>query len=393
MPRQPRATEDHMKNIIACLKPAIALLQEVQDAFATPFVQAILNTTISLATAIQNVKKNKDKCIQLTEHVHQVLYALVDLHVKSETPGSLPPATLDHVGKFMEYGLSGTMHKICTFVEAQGGNRIKSFFRQSEITSLLKDCQTGMQHALVVFGVGVLRHEIHIPAHCAMMTAEKLQEELLDLISSFSCGTTSDRASSLPSQAPFMAQNLSKKMSFAMLPAKPKIFHGRESELTKIIQMFTQDYVRVSILGAGGMGKSSLAKAILHHPEITAKYENRFFVPCDAASTTREKSNKPIIQYFSGQPASFLILDNLETAWEPLSSRNSVEELLSLLTDINNLALLITMWGAERPAKVRWNRPFLPPLEPLYQPKLRETYLWTLQMMFTTRKRLTSSSN
>jgi hypothetical protein len=142
-----------------------------------------------------------------------------------------------------------------------------------------------------------------------------------------------------------------------MLPAKPKIFHGRESELTKIIQMFTQDYVRVSILGAGGMGKSRLAKAILHHPEITAKYEDRFFVPCDAASTSTEivaligahiglkpgkDLTKPIIQFFSGQPVSFLILDNLETAWEPLASRNSVEELLSSLTDINNLALLVS---------------------------------------------------
>jgi hypothetical protein len=54
-------------------------------------------------TAFQNVKKNKDECIQLMEHIHQVLYALVNLHTKSETPGSLPPDTLLHVGEFMEY--------------------------------------------------------------------------------------------------------------------------------------------------------------------------------------------------------------------------------------------------------------------------------------------------
>lgn len=53
--------------------------------------------------ALQNVKKNKDECIQLMEHIHQVLYALVNLHMKSETPGSLPPDSLLHVGKFMEY--------------------------------------------------------------------------------------------------------------------------------------------------------------------------------------------------------------------------------------------------------------------------------------------------
>ncbi|KAJ7813699.1 hypothetical protein B0H14DRAFT_2604707 [Mycena olivaceomarginata] len=62
MPRQPRATEDHMKNIIAC-ELAIALLQEVQDALQH-VCTSNLEPTISLATPssltyFQNVKKNK----------------------------------------------------------------------------------------------------------------------------------------------------------------------------------------------------------------------------------------------------------------------------------------------------------------------------------------------
>ncbi|KAJ6483410.1 hypothetical protein C8R45DRAFT_830302, partial [Mycena sanguinolenta] len=60
-----------------------------------------------------------------------------------------------------------------------------------------------------------------------------------------------------------------------------------------------------------------------------------------------------------------LILDNLETTWEPLKSRNGTEDLLSNLTDIPQLGLIVTMRGAEHPAKVRWTRPFLPALAPL----------------------------
>jgi hypothetical protein len=116
MPHQPTITELRINDIIICLKPAVTLLNEVDHSFGTPFVQAIANTTLALIGTIQvgdfcntlhqadmvvqNVKKNKDECIQLMEHVHQVLYGIVDLHIRSEAGGSLPQSILDHLGKF-----------------------------------------------------------------------------------------------------------------------------------------------------------------------------------------------------------------------------------------------------------------------------------------------------
>lgn len=50
------------------------------------------------------MKKNKDECVRLLENIHDLLYAIIDLHLKSETVGTtLPPATLDQIGKFTEY--------------------------------------------------------------------------------------------------------------------------------------------------------------------------------------------------------------------------------------------------------------------------------------------------
>ncbi|KAJ7431913.1 P-loop containing nucleoside triphosphate hydrolase protein, partial [Mycena latifolia] len=174
------------------------------------------------------------------------------------------------------------------------------------------------------------------------------------------------------------------------LPSKPKIFHGRESELQDIVKILKEESPRISILGAGGIGKTSLAQAALHHPDIVAKYEDRVFVACDSANTGNEIAAllaahlgvklgkdivKPLIQHFSGKPPSLLILDNLETAWEPKESRGTVEEVLSMLTDIKDLALIITMRGAERPAKVRWTRPFLQPLKPLTKDAAWQTFV------------------
>ncbi|KAJ7124281.1 hypothetical protein C8R44DRAFT_916912 [Mycena epipterygia] len=168
-----------------------------------------------------------------------------------------------------------------------------------------------------------------------------------------------------------------------MLPAKPKIFNGRESEVEHIVETLHQEPASIAILGAGGMGKTSLAKAALHHPDVISKYQNRFFVASDSATTSVELAaliglhiglkpgkdlSKPVVHYFSNSIPSLLILDNLETLWEPMDSRGDIEEFLSSLTDI-------TMRGAERPAKVRWTRPFLQPLDRLSDDAAHQTFV------------------
>ncbi|KAJ7112804.1 P-loop containing nucleoside triphosphate hydrolase protein, partial [Mycena crocata] len=131
------------------------------------------------------------------------------------------------------------------------------------------------------------------------------------------------------------------------LPPKPKIFHGRDTELSDILNLFIGNTPRVAILGPGGIGKTSLARAVLHHPQIKAKFDpNHYFVACDPASTTMElvsligshlglKAGKnmshSVIHFFSTSPSCLLILDNLETVWEPSTTRGDIEEFLSLL--------------------------------------------------------------
>ncbi|KAJ7495540.1 hypothetical protein FB451DRAFT_1478439, partial [Mycena latifolia] len=227
--------------------------------------------------------------------------------------------------------------------------------------------------------------------------AKKTHQEVLALISVLSDGGSSDRGS-LISGALSSLRNSSNSLS--LLPPEPKIFHGRESEVSAIVQMFEQQNPRIAILGPGGMGKTSLARAVLHHPDITHRYEqHRMFVACDAAANSVQLAaligaciglkpghnlTYPVVHYFSSSPASLLILDNLETVWEPRECRGELENFLSLLTAIDHLALIasdfdfhlmpITMRGAERPANVQWTHPFLAPLKPLTQDAARKTF-------------------
>ncbi|KAJ7469149.1 hypothetical protein FB451DRAFT_1479022 [Mycena latifolia] len=310
MPVPPTATHIRLNKVVTSMNAAVTTLGVISESMETPFLQPILNTlhSVDSCAACQTVQRNKDECTQMLEQIHELIYAIIWVHLKSDTAGELSPTMLNNLGKFTE-----TIYKIHTYVEAeQEKSKIKQFFQQGEMRTLLKACHTGLEQALEVF---------------------KISRVFLAPIT------------------------------------RPKIFHGRELEVSMIIQQLNQPIPRVAILGGGGMGKTSLARAILHRPETTAKYQQHcFFVAADAASSSvhlaaligahvglqsGQDLTEPVVQYFTCSHPSLLILDNLETGWEPKESRADVEKLLGLLEDIEHLTLIITMRGAERPANVR----------------------------------------
>ncbi|KAJ6592021.1 hypothetical protein DFH09DRAFT_1273275 [Mycena vulgaris] len=380
MPTQPIATEIRFNNILKCFTIVLDSLEVLAKAFKSPFLEPISNAAKSLLTAVQTVRQNKSDCTELLEQTYGLLCAIVSLHMKPETGLELSPRMLNDLGKFTD-----TLYKIHTFFEApQDKSKIRHFFRQGEMSKLLKDCNMGLQETLESFrGINLLT-EVGV----MQKIAEDRHQEVLELIDAFSEMSTSDKGSM---SNRVLSSSYNSSTSISMLPSEPKIFHGRESELSDILKLLRQETPRIAILGAGGMGKTSLARAVLHYPTVMGKYgQHRFVIACDSTSSKDElvvligahlglkpKENlaKVILHHFATNPACLLILDNLETLWEPTEIRRDIEEFLSLLTDIKHLALLITMRGTERPASVRWTRPFLPALEPLTQAAACQTFI------------------
>ncbi|KAJ7436040.1 hypothetical protein FB451DRAFT_1455257 [Mycena latifolia] len=288
----PLVVQTRSDNICTCLALATGPLDDLSDIFGTPFLPAISSTILSLITVVKYLMRNR------------------------------------------------TLHKIHTFAEAQrDGNTFKRFFRQSEMNHLLKDCKQMLQEALDMLKGNI---NIHLFQDIKDMQAviQSQHEELLELIARLSDGTISEQVSSI------MGNFKDSSNSLALLPAKPKIFHGRESELQHIANACECEPARIAILGAGGIGKTSLARAVLHHPTITPEYECRLFVECESATTSIELAalitvhlglkpgtdlTQPVVSYLSKGPNCLLVLDNLETCWEPMDSHGNVEEFLSLL--------------------------------------------------------------
>ncbi|KAJ7644945.1 hypothetical protein FB45DRAFT_1116920 [Roridomyces roridus] len=380
-PRQPTTSEILTNRTVVSLKAVVPLLDELHDLFGPPFIQSISQTALALVTTLQLSDVLMGICLQLTENIHAISYAIVELYMHADPPGTLPAATMSHVAKFAE-----TMHKIHAFVEAQMDmSRIKHFFRQGEMNALLKDCQVGIQDALDYFKMRSPANFAHDMEDMGNQM-DRMHKKLLELVATLSEATTSDGSSSIYHK---LNNSEASSKSISMLPARPQIFLGRDAELAAIVRLLRKEHARIAILGAGGMGKTSLARAALHDPSLSERYQHHLYVSCEWASTgidiagiiaehlglpSGKNLTKAVLRTLAARGSCLLILDNLETTWEPLETRAGVQDLLSLLTDIPHLALIVTMRGAERPSGVRWSRPFLQPLGPLSEEAARTMF-------------------
>ncbi|KZV96725.1 hypothetical protein EXIGLDRAFT_408246 [Exidia glandulosa HHB12029] len=170
----------------------------------------------------------------------------------------------------------------------------------------------------------------------------------------------------------------------ATIPPPLQRFFGRSEETQRIVTMFTsQPQAFAAVLGGPGLGKTSVAVAVLHAPEIGARFPDgrRFFVACDAAESLSSllstictslgvpldgsSADRKVLRRFLSSAPCFLVLDNFESAWEAEVRRKDAEDLLAFLASIETVSYLITMRGTELPQGPSWTRPRIPPLSPL----------------------------
>ncbi|KAF8158837.1 hypothetical protein BJ912DRAFT_1151368 [Pholiota molesta] len=163
-----------------------------------------------------------------------------------------------------------------------------------------------------------------------------------------------------------------------VLPPRPHLMVERDVQLKIALDILLGDEPsRIAILGGGGFGKTTLARTILHDPKIVERYKSRYFLSCEAFTgvdtllagigSMLDMKASPTAMLASIRrtletSTTLFCLDNFETPWEPSATRTKVEECLASIADIPNLSLVITTRGMQRPSKVAWSHPLLPPL-------------------------------
>ncbi|KAJ7496575.1 hypothetical protein FB451DRAFT_1359182 [Mycena latifolia] len=378
------------------VQTAVGLLRDIAEGTDLSYLKPVAGISLLILDTVHIVKTNREQCLQMVEHIYEIICVIINV---CEVDSGLSSAMLRSISTFIQ-----TLQKVHSFIRSQlDRGLVKRLVRHVENAQQIGECKAALRHAMDLFGVqrGILNSAAVAELHGATL---KRHQELLDYLADSSQHDQKSIQGSLvvaiSSVAQFLSENPqfsfqtgSNSSSFLLLPGSPKIFYGRDAELREIMTSLLQpEAARIAILGPGGIGKSALSLTVLHHPEIISKFGlSRHFVACDAANSAvelvslvgsffglKQQSNsaKGIVKHLSATASPIvLVLDNLETSWEPPESRTEVEEFLGVLANIKHLCLIVTMRGIERPARIKWSRPFLSPLRPLSDVAARQTFV------------------
>ncbi|KAF7298454.1 AAA domain-containing protein [Mycena kentingensis (nom. inval.)] len=325
----------------------LAALKSATAGVSAPYLKEIIGVSLLVFETAEGVKTNKQQCKPLLERLTDVLANLTTLLHNTGDFVELSPSTVDECFHLLE-----TVQKIEGYLRAQQDmGRFQRLLRQQRTTMQLEECKAALASATTFFKMDNLAGLAGIDA-----ATRAQQQEVLEILQNNTSMVSFSSRSSTSGESTLSL----------FLPPAPQIFHGREKEMKLALELFTQDSPNIILLGPGGIGKTAMAKTLMHDSSVVAKYKQRYFIACDSMRTENDialalvvalglniasKPGAAVVQRLRAQPGILIVLDNFETPWEDVATRGPVEEFMANLAEIPDMGLLITMRGHERPSR------------------------------------------
>ncbi|EIN03710.1 hypothetical protein PUNSTDRAFT_139244 [Punctularia strigosozonata HHB-11173 SS5] len=300
---------------------------------------------------IEKVRKNEKACTELARRIGALIFVILN-QLGGKKEEEVPDHLRSYLGNLartltdIKHGLIPLkLHK--GFSWASFGSAL---LRRESVAEQLSGYNSQIDHAVQEFTVAVLSNiAFDINRKCIAQTS----------------------TSAIPS------------IQISSVVSTPPIyFYGRDDVVEDAVgKLSDKERPHIALLGTGGIGKTSVALAILDHQAI--KSRNRCcFVPCDSLLTASALV-QAIVQVLGGSSSSggdpmeklasllnvgsvVLALDNFESPWDSGGTQTELTEVLRMLAASPNVRLIVTMRGNSPPAKgdVRWSPISLDPLSP-----------------------------
>ncbi|KAJ7236795.1 hypothetical protein C8J57DRAFT_1376233 [Mycena rebaudengoi] len=368
VPSHRSARSDSLAASSRASQTAIDLLYTASQVTQTvPYlslVSGVLVEVIKIQREVDACRQEWDGVMEDVEKIREMVDRFRDHCNQAGRAEDALPNELTGAFKFLESCIESVLRALEIFCSRPKGvaARIKLVLKREKHLQIIKQCHSDVLRALNIFNTELQIHQL-VKIH--------------------------ELSAAVQPHASVLA-NLNYPYPDERLPARPAILCGRNHEVQAIVNMILHKApAHVVILGSGGIGKTSVALAVLHSPGVKRQFLNRrFFVSCDAATSvdalvleilrvfgmTLENGIAPttkVLAFLEGS-SCIICLDNFETSWD--ADPRAVEAFLAKITSTPNTAVLLTSRGASRPLQTNWTKPLLPPLKPLTLDAALETW-------------------
>ncbi|KAG0697455.1 hypothetical protein DFH29DRAFT_149418 [Suillus ampliporus] len=338
-------------NVIQSLGVAISAINATKDLVPIDLAKGILGTMVNILTIAQLVIKNKsdfqviiDKCETIRE--------ILERATKDATDDDLPV--------YLRHALS-QLNISVNRINSEVATKEQGFFKRLFSVTIDRDHISGwekdLDRVLVLFNFEAIAG-IAIDVKFVKDVASELKGNAASI--------------NVPKYRPKEP------------PSRPSMFYGRDDLVAELTNLVVNDE-HIALIGPGGMGKSSLAKAILNEKLVRKKFsDRRYFVTYDGLDPSTITFDAFMTRFAGvlgielagadavGQICSFLrsatalvVLDNAET-FEEASGSSALSEIptaIAEIADVPGVILILTSRSRRNAPNVRWITKDIPPLD------------------------------